>query len=118
LFTLEARLIAVFKPRTATVARSRTFTPDEYVRLSGAYIEKNGFFEREIARRSDQFANIAHLFSTYESRNRADDKKPFARGINSIQLFNDGTRWWVVTIYWQDEANGTPLPDKYLLNGR
>jgi hypothetical protein len=36
------------------------------------------------------------------------------RGINSIQLFNDGTRWWIITIYWQHESPDDPLPEKYL----
>jgi hypothetical protein len=36
------------------------------------------------------------------------------RGINSIQLFNDGTRWWVVNIFWDSERQGLTIPDKYL----
>jgi hypothetical protein len=33
------------------------------------------------------------------------------RGINSIQLFHDGTRWWVLGIAWDNERPGNPLPD-------
>lgn len=77
-------------------------------------MEKNGFFEREIARRTETFGNIAHAFSTSEARHKADDAKPFSRGINSIQLMNDGKRWWIVTIFWQDEDEKAPLPEKYL----
>jgi hypothetical protein len=47
-------------------------------------------------------------------RHAPDDAKPFQRGINSIQLMNDGQRWWVVTIFWQGEDAKTPLPEKYL----
>jgi hypothetical protein len=36
------------------------------------------------------------------------------RGINSIQLLNDGKRWWIMTIYWQGETPETPLPKEYL----
>jgi hypothetical protein len=115
LFTVDARLIAVGK--RGEVVRSRVFSVDDYVKLSGPVIEKGGFVEREIAHRTEQFANIAHVFSTYESRIKVDDKKPFARGINSIQLYNDGSRWWIETVYWQDESGGTTLPDKYLHNG-
>ncbi len=42
------------------------------------------------------------------------DSSGFARGINSFQLFNDGKRWRVVTIYWDAERPGNPIPDKYL----
>jgi hypothetical protein len=62
----------------------------------------------------ESWANIEQIFSTYESRHAAADPKPFARGINSFQLFNDGKRWWIVTIYWQEESTNTPLPKKYL----
>jgi hypothetical protein len=76
--------------------------------------EKNGFYESEVARRVDQFGQIAHVWSTYESRHDPDDAKPFMRGINSIQLFNDGKRWWILSIYWQHENAAHPIPKKYL----
>jgi hypothetical protein len=36
------------------------------------------------------------------------------RGINSIQLFYDGHRWWIVSIYWQHESPQHPVPENYL----
>jgi len=85
-----------------------------YIVRSADYVEKNGFFEREIARRTEQFGHIAHVWSTYESRHKTDDPRPFMRGINSIQLMHDGARWWIVTIYWQHESPDNPIPKKYL----
>jgi len=114
LFVPGARLIPTGRnPQTGEVA-SRVRTPEEYISRSAPLLEQNGFFEREISRRTEKFGNIAHLFSTYESRHKAEDEKPFARGINSIQLMNDGTRWWVVTIFWQGEDEKAPLPAEYL----
>lgn len=114
LFVPGARLIPTGRnPQTGEVA-SRVRTPEEYIARSAPLLEQNGFFEREISRRTEKFGNIAHLFSTYESRHKAEDVKPFARGINSIQLMNDGKRWWVVTIFWQGEDDKTPLPTEYL----
>ena len=75
---------------------------------------QQGFYETEIARRTEQFGNIAHVWSIYESRHNEDDPEPFMRGINSIQLFNDGKRWWIVNIYWQQEDPDSPIPDKHL----
>jgi hypothetical protein len=92
----------------------RTITPDEYATMVGPRLESNGFFEREIGRRAEQFGGIAHVFSTYDSKRLATDSVPFARGINSIQLFNDGRRWWVVTIFWDSERPDNPLPSTYL----
>ena len=78
------------------------------------FFKENGFYEKEIARRIEQFGNIAHVWSIYESRHKEDDPEPFMRGINSIQLFNDGKRWWIVNIYWQQESAENPIPEKYL----
>jgi hypothetical protein len=74
---------------------------------------KSGFYEKEIARRIEQFGQIAHVWSTYESRHDPSDAVPFMRGINSIQLFNDGNRWWILSIYWQHESPQQPIPEKY-----
>jgi hypothetical protein len=93
---------------------SRALTPEDYITRSSSLLEEHGFFEREAARRIEQYGHIAHVFSTYESRHKAEDVKPFQRGINSIQLMNDGKRWWVVTVFWEGETEKTPLPDKYL----
>ena len=73
-----------------------------------------GFFEREIARRTDCFGNVCQVFSTYESRHTPDDAKPFERGINSIQLLRDGSRWWIASVAWDAERPDNPLPPQYL----
>ena len=113
LFIPGARLIPT-NPRPTGEVGSRVLTVEDYVQRAGALFERQGFFEREVSRRLERFGNIAHIFSTYESRHAKDDAKPFQRGINSIQLMNDGKRWWVVTIFWQGEDEKNPLPAKYL----
>jgi hypothetical protein len=113
LFIPGARLIPTGRSPSGEVA-SRVLTPEEYVQRSAPRVETNGFFEREISHRTEVFGNIAHVFSTYESRHNKDDAKPFQRGINSMQLMNDGKRWWIVTIFWQGEDEKNPLPEKYL----
>ncbi|HWK88838.1 MAG TPA: hypothetical protein VNP72_02555, partial [Longimicrobium sp.] len=74
--------------------------PAGYVERSREILESRGFFETEVARRVERYGGIAHVWSTYESRFKADDPQPFMRGINSIQLFWDGSRWWVLTVAW------------------
>lgn len=113
LFVPGARLIPT-GPRQTGGYGSRVLTVDNYIERAGGVFEKEGFYEKEAARQTEQFGQIVHAFSTYESRHAPDDAKPFQRGINSMQLMNDGTRWWVVTIFWQAEDAKTPLPDKYL----
>jgi hypothetical protein len=113
LFTEEARLIPVRRSADGA-AQARVMTPAEYAEGSGPYLEENGFFEVEIGRVTERFGQIAHLFSSYESRRTEADPEPFARGINSFQLMNDGTRWWVVSIMWDSERPDNPIPDKYI----
>ncbi|HLF84166.1 MAG TPA: hypothetical protein VI837_08335 [Blastocatellia bacterium] len=113
LFVPGARLIPTGKRQSGEIG-SRVLTVEDYINGSAKSLEENGFFEKEIARRTESFGSIAHVFSSYDSRRKSDDAKPFARGINSIQLMNDGKRWWIVTVFWQGEGPDNPLPDKYL----
>lgn len=99
---------------SAGVTRWRTMSVDDYVRTAGPYLEKNGFFEKEIGRTVERYGTIAQVFSAYASRHEADDPEPFQRGINSIQLLWDGSRWWVVTIFWEPERPGHPIPKDYI----
>jgi len=113
LFIPGARLIPTGTRQNGETA-SRVLTPEEFIASSGKFMEEQGFFERSIANHIETFGNIAHAFSVYEGRHDTADAKPFVRGINSIQLMNDGKRWWVVTIFWQPEDAANPLPKKYL----
>ncbi len=113
LFIPGARLIPIGRPQGG-VSRAIVLTPDEYVERFGGALPDMGFFETEIGRTTEAYGPLVHLFSTYESRRSLDDPEPFARGINSFQLLNDGSRWWVVTIYWQSERPDLPIPEKYV----
>ncbi|HEX8456689.1 MAG TPA: hypothetical protein VF656_05140 [Pyrinomonadaceae bacterium] len=113
LFVPGARLVPTIK-RPRGDYTTRVLTPEEFITSSGKFMEEQGFYERAIANHVEIFGNIAHVFSVYEGRHATSDPKPFVRGINSIQLMNDGKRWWVVTIFWQAEDAANPIPQKYL----
>lgn len=85
-----------------------------YIARVEPIFREQGFYETELARRTEQFGQIAQVWSTYESRHHPDESEPFMRGINSFQLFDDGARWWILNIYWQHESAAHPLPDKYV----
>jgi hypothetical protein len=113
LFVPGARLIPTGRrPDGSRVIN--TWTVDQYIERVGPRLEESGFFERELARRTERYGNIVHAFSTYDSKRLASDPQPFARGINSIQLWNDGQRWWVVTIFWEGERPDNPIPARYM----
>jgi hypothetical protein len=92
----------------------QVFTPKEYRENANQYLVENGFFEEEIYRVEESYGPVVHMFSTYISKRSKSDPEPFNRGINSIQLLHDGERYWVVTIFWGQEPDNTPLPAQYL----
>ncbi|MFN8825998.1 MAG: DUF2785 domain-containing protein [Planctomycetota bacterium] len=89
-------------------------TVDDYVQRAGAMLERDGFYEQEVARQVLQFGDFAHVWSTYEARRTLADEVPFLRGINSIQLVREGGRWWVLNIGWEQEADAGPIPPAFL----
>ena len=113
LFAPGARLIPTGRRPDGTTG-ARVLSPEDYIARTTPVFEKDGFYEKEIARRTERFGNILHAFSTYEARRKADDAQPFLRGINSIQLYFDGSRWWILTVFWQPETPDSPLPKDYL----
>lgn len=92
----------------------RYMKPDDYIKSSGKWITDNGFIEKEIHRTVDAFGNMTHVFSTFESFYSKTDDEPFMRGINSIQLLNDGKRWWIINVFWDNESRWNPIPKNYL----
>ena len=112
-----ARLIPTAKPGENDGLAPQILDVDGFIARVEPYFAEHGFYEKEIARRTEQFGHIAHVWSTYESRHNADDPEPFVRGINSIQLFHDDSRWWIVTIYWQQESSIDSIPAKYVKPG-
>ena len=116
LFLPEARLVALGSSGNG-VYQPRIMTPEDYVQMAGTRLEETGFFEDEIGRVQEEFGPVVHLFSTYQSKRTLDDPEPFARGINSFQLMHDGSRWWVLTVYWTSETPDLPIPERYLSGG-
>jgi hypothetical protein len=88
-----------------------TWSVDEFVRDAGEVFSKEPFYERAMVNRPESFGNITQVFSSYESHRSLADQA-FERGINSIQVLNDGTRWWVLSILWDRERAGNLLPAK------
>jgi hypothetical protein len=114
LFLPSARLIPARAAKDSPHADAIFLTIDEYIARSSGTMTTSGFFERSIHNDIQQFGNIVHIWSTYESRHNADDATPFARGINSIQLLKDGDRYWIVNILWDSERPTNPIPTQYL----
>jgi len=92
---------------------AEVMTHEEYIARSNDGLVKSGFDEKEIHREVRRFGNIAHVWSTYESR-RTPQGPVIARGINSLELYWDGARWWVASAVWDGERKANPIPKDYL----
>jgi len=114
LFAPDAKLMVVVPNREGGGFALRSMTVEDYISRNMSAFNTSGFYEREIARTTDAFGQLVHVFSTYELLRSPNDPKPFMRGINSIQLAHDGKRWWIANLVWRAEDAGLALPDRYL----
>ncbi|MDR3774169.1 MAG: hypothetical protein P4L26_12515 [Terracidiphilus sp.] len=121
LFLPDARLIPIRVAADGT-ATPRILTVQDWIDA----VAKRGsavFYEHQVKVRTETWAHMAHLWSTYETRTtpngtppegKAPEGRVLDRGINSIQAVYDGKRWQVIEILWQAEVPADPVPQKYL----
>lgn len=92
---------------------ARVMDHQAFVDGSDSAMVHDGFFEREIHRVTRAYGNIVQVFSTYEEHRTADGPVQ-GRGVNALQLFWDGTRWWVASAIWFEEDAAHPIPAELL----
>src|SRR5579859_1669321 len=112
LYIPDIRFVAMAEDK-AGHAIAHVVSHQQFVDASNAAMVKEGFYESEIHRVTERFGNIAHVFSTYETRQMAQGAV-MESGINSIELFYDGKRWWIASIIWDDERPDNPVQAQYL----
>jgi len=117
-----ARELALFHPtgrlmRTGVDGQGRPWLrvmpPEEYHADTAKFFAAADFYEIEIARRVERFGNIAWVRSVYEARRHPDDEEVLFRGVNSLQLYLDGERWWILTVLWDNERPGVAVPETW-----
>ena len=110
LYTLDVRFVALSEENGKI--RAGVMNHNQYVNSSNEFFVNEGFSEREINRVTRKFGNLAHVFSVYEYS--TEDKKLKGRGVNSIELFWDGKRWWISAVTWDEERRNNPIPKELL----
>jgi hypothetical protein len=85
-------------------------TPEGWVEDTAAFFATNDFHESDAGLEVERFGHIAWARSVYEARRHPGDSQLVKRGVNSIQLFHDGGRWWILHVVWTDERPDLPLP--------
>jgi hypothetical protein len=112
LFIPEARIMAIVPKRDSSDLALRIMSVSDYIANSGPVLIETGFREKEITRKTEHWGELAQVFTTYETI--MDKDGIVRRGINSIQLMNDGTRWWIVSLLFEAERDQLRLPEAYL----
>lgn len=90
----------------------RTMTLQEFHKETDAMVFHTDFYESEINREVRVFGNIAHVWSTYETRLEKDGKVE-RRGINSIQLIYENDRWYILSWTFCGETDENIIPKTF-----
>ena len=77
------------------------------------YLDKKGFYEHEIVNTINEFSTVIQVFSTYTYRVEDNSTVP-KKGITSYEIFYDGERYWIMSMFWNIESNKYKIPKKYL----
>ena len=85
--------------KSGEAPRAKVLDVEGYIRRTDPFFQTKNFWEIETQRVTETFGNVAHVLSYYESR-REEHGDAFTRGANSIQMFFDGTRWWIASVMW------------------
>ena len=86
---------------------ARSFTVDEFIASRSKILESGDFFEWETAREERRFGDMLHAWSSYDAA-REPGGTPIRRGVNSMVLWWDGTRWWELSCAWDAVAAIVP----------
>lgn len=97
--------------------QSGNWTVDEFCAAAAKEYRTSGFWEREVAARSERWGNIAHVWSTYESRVGSPGSDPAGRGINSVQLLRKDGKWRIASLVFQIERGTEGIPERYVGDG-
>ena len=111
LFHPDARLV---RTRLDEAGRpvAFSFSVDGYRLSTEPILAGIDFFEVQTGRRVVRFGNVAQVFSAYEARDSEVGGNLIKRGMNMIHLFDDGSRWWIMHVIWDDEREGVSIPEE------
>lgn len=111
LFIPEARIMAIFPKKDNKEFGLRILSVSDYIANSGPRLMEVGFREKELARKTEQWGEMLQVMSSYETVEEKDNVK--RRGINSLQLMYDGTRWWIISLLFEAERPQLSLPESF-----
>jgi hypothetical protein len=112
LFDPGSRSVAVVVDAQTGLVRTQAKTEQEFADEGDEWMVKNGFAERELAHVIKRYGNVATVLSSYEGKTATGTAT--TRGVNIFQLYSDGKRWWILSMVWDEERPGNPIPRELL----
>lgn len=109
LYDTHVRFVAIEKDKKSGAVKAESTDEQEYADNDDGFMVKEGFSERELGRETHRFGNVATVLSSYEGK-VASTGKVITRGVNIFQLYNDGKRWWILSMAWDEESPENPIP--------
>ena len=104
----------IIRQEEAGKTTAQSMTHQEFVDSSDASLRGKAFYEHEVHRITHRAGNVAHLLSTSEHTSSSTGPVE-GRSIDSLELFWDGTRWWITNVsIWDVESSRHPLPAEFL----
>jgi hypothetical protein len=114
LFAENARMYTAVPDKDSGSAL-RCITPEEYAERNKTRLADIGFNEEELYRITNTFGAGTQILSTYELHfTNNDGEQEITKGINNIQLYFDGQRYYIVSIFWDANAKNIEVPERYL----
>lgn len=107
LFAADAQFSVLLKSKEGK-SQIRNFNLEEFVRSGKNFYINNDFSEVEIKKIINEYNGIAAIFQSYLVEVNGKKEK----GVNAYQLMHDGERWWIISLMWTNDQNGTPLPEE------
>jgi len=111
LYVPDVRIVLIDDENGKPVVQQLSY--QEFADMADPIQVKNGFYEHEIHRVTYRYGSWAHVISTSEAR-RTPEGPVTDHGIDNIELFWDGTRWWINHVSIVGELPNEPLPKEYL----
>jgi hypothetical protein len=109
---VHARFVAAeVDPKTGQT-RVWSTSDQEFADQTDESMVKDGFTEQELGHVIHRYGNVASVLSSYEGKSQRTGKAD--RGVNIFELYNDGKRWWILSIVWDSERAGNPIPAELL----
>ncbi len=107
---LDQAVVVLRTARDKTTVFSVDGFVEDFVRFSErADVEKKGFSERIVHKKSMVYGDIAHILVLYEAHITGSPRAP-QQGVDSFQLIRKDGRWWVVSITNEIVTADRPVP--------